>query len=92
MLATAMGQEAKAFTRAVVQAADPDMIKLPQPEAVHAKAPAADVAGNLAEEVVDGRLAVLDAKDPDAVEARRANKADGPLFARRVRHVSKGRS
>jgi hypothetical protein len=64
MFAMAMAQKTQAFTGAVHDRGDADMIKRPESEAVDGKTAPADRTRNFGKDVKGGLWTIADAKDP----------------------------
>src|SRR5437588_4457433 len=82
MPAVPMPQKSQALTRTLLRPADADVIQLPETQAMHREAAAADVAADFVQRVVRRPLADAHAEDADAVDRRRPHQADHALRLR----------
>ena len=88
MPADAVGKKPQALTRAILAAADADMVESAETQLVDREAAAADVAGNFAKGVKHRLAPVADAEDADAIRGWRMHQADGSLTAGRLGHAA----
>jgi hypothetical protein len=75
--ALAAVEKALAFAAAFFRLADADVIEVAKPKTMHGEAPAADLTGNLLQDIVSGLLTRCNTKDPNAIRVQGPDHSDG---------------